>query len=152
MNDEMKTKVTIFYDKTGEIYAFSENNHLITLFEGTRMLHGYIKKKVTMTGMQYRSFLAFYQNRMMFLNVLTDGDKSFDFVTTYQENSDLDKRCEEIYDTLLRLESKLLPLPLDDKARKALGNLVSLRKSKEGKYGKYNTFEIFINLFKDSIL
>ena len=27
-----------------------------------------------------------------------------------------------------------------------------LSKSKEGKFGKFNTFEIFVDLFKDSIL
>ena len=152
MDEYKTTKVTIFYDPSGDVYAFSENKNLVTLFEGTRRLRGYIKKKVTMNEYQYRSFLAFYTNRMMFLNVLTDGEKSFDFVTTYQENSDLDKRCDDIYNRLMKLEYLLLPIPFDEEVRKKLADLVVARKSKEGKFGKFNTFEIFVDLFKDSIL
>lgn len=152
MVEDKLTKVTIFYDPYGSIYAFSENKNLVTLFEGTRRLQGYIKKKVTMNEYQYRSFLAFNRNHMMFLNVLTDGEKSFDFVTTYQENLDLDKRCDEIHDRLMDLELKLLPLPFTDETRNKLADLVVARKMKEGKFGKYNTFEIFVDLFKDSIL
>ena len=146
MDEYKTTKVTIFYDPS------AENKNLITLFEGTRRLRGYIKKKVTMNEYQYRSFLAFYTNRMMFLNVLTDGEKSFDFVTTYQENSDLDKRCDDVYNKLMDLEMTLIPSPLTYDLRNTLADLVVARKSKEGKFGKFNTFEIFVDLFKDSIL
>lgn len=146
------TKVTIFYDPDGFVYAFSENKELIALFEGTRRLKGYIKKKVTMNEYQYRSFLMFNRNQMMFLNVLTDGEKSFDFVTTYQENADLDKRCDDIYNKLIDLELKFMPLPFTDEIRNTLADLVVVRKMKEKKFGKYNTFEIFMELFKDSIL
>lgn len=152
MDEYKTTKVTIFYDPCGDVYAFSENKNLVTLFEGTRRLRGYIKKKVTMNEYQYRSFLAFYTNRMMFLNVLTDGEKSFDFVTTYQENSDLDKRCDDVYNKLMDLEMTLIPSPLTYDLRNTLADLVVARKSKEGKFGKFNTFEIFVDLFKDSIL
>lgn len=152
MEGNQLTKVTVFYDSSGSVYAFSTNKELVTLFEGTRRLKGYIKKKVTMNEYQYRSFLAFNRNQMMFLNVLTDGKKSFDFVTTYQENSDLDKRCDEIYNRLMDLELKLLPLPFTNETCKKVADLVVVRKMKEGKFGKYNTFEIFVDLFKDSIL
>lgn len=146
------TKVTIFYAPDGDVYAFSENRTLATLFEGTRVLRGYIKKKVTMNELQYRAFLSFYQNRMMFLNVLTDGDKSFDFVTTYQENADLDNECDKIYNHVLELESTLIPLPFTDKIRDNLGEIIMSRKSEVEHFGKYNTFEIFVKLFKESIL
>lgn len=152
MDDEGTTKVVIFYAPGGDVYAFSENKELVTLFEGTRMLKGYIKKKVTMNELQYRAFLAFNRNQMLFLNVLTDGKRSFDFVTTYQENSDLDKKCDEIYNKTLELEKKLLLLPFEEETRNNLGELIIGRKSREGKFGKYNTFEIFVDLFKDSIL
>ena len=152
MMEDKLTKVTIFYDPDGDVYAFSENKNLVMLFENTRRLKGYIKKKVTMNEYQYRAFLAFYKNRMMFLNVLTDGEKSFDYVTTYQEDSDLDRRCDEIYNHLIELEMKLLPLPFTNEMRNKMADLVVARKSKEGKFGKFNTFEIFIDLFKDSIL
>ena len=153
MNDpEIITKVTIFYAPSGDVYAFSENKELVTLFEGTRMLRGYIKKKVTMNELQYRAFLAFHKTEMLFLNVLTDGEKSFDFVTTYQENSILDMECDKIYDRVLKLEASLLPLPFTDKIRDNLGNIVVGRKSEVERFGKFNTFEIFVNLFKESIL
>lgn len=105
-----------------------------------------------MNELQYRAFLSFYQNRMMFLNVLTDGDKSFDFVTTYQENADLDNECDKIYNRVLELESVLVPLPFTDKIRNNLGEVIMSRKSEVEHFGKYNTFEIFVKLFKESIL
>lgn len=152
MMEDKLTKVTIFYDPDGDVYAFSENKNLVMLFENTRRLKGYIKKKVTMNEYQYRAFLQFNQNHMMFLNVLTDGEKSFDYVTTYQENDTLDKRCDDIYNRLMKLEYLLFPIPFEEEVRKKLADLVAARKSKEGKFGKYNTFEIFVDLFKDSIL
>lgn len=153
MNDrDSITKVTIFYDPDGDVYAFSENKDLVTLFEGTRLLRGFTKKKLTMNELQYRSFLAFHNTNMLFLNVLTDGDKSFDFVTTYKENSLLDAECDRIYDKILELERILLPLPLADKFRKHFAGIVSARNADPTTMGKFNTFEIFVKLFKESIL
>lgn len=150
--DEKDTKVTIFYDASGEVYAFSENKKLVALFEGTRKLNGYIKRKVTMNEYQYRTFLSFYRNKLLIMNVLTDGEKSYDFVTTQEEDLALTNECDKSYDRMMELERTLLQIPFDRKMRTYLGDLVAIRKSKEGKYGKYNTFEIFIKLFKDSIL
>lgn len=150
--DEKDTKVTIFYDASGEVYAFSENKKLVALFEGTRKLNGYIKRKVTMNEYQYRAFLSFYRNKLLIMNVLTDGEKSYDFVTTQEEDLALTNECDKSYDRMMELERTLLQIPFDRKMRTYLGDLVAIRKSKEGKYGKYNTFEIFIKLFKDSIL
>ena len=58
MDEYKTTKVTIFYDPSGDVYAFSENKNLVTLFEGTRRLRGYIKKKVTITKNQTRKKIA----------------------------------------------------------------------------------------------
>lgn len=149
---ETTTKVTIFYGPDGDVYAFTENKELASLFENTRVLRGYIRKKVTMNELQYRAFLSFHNREMLFLNVLTDGEKSFDFVTTYQENSILDNECEKILDHVMELEKTLLPLPFSDKVRSNLSELVMARKSNVEKFGKFNTFEIFVKLFKDSIL
>lgn len=152
MKPEKITKVTIFYDPSGNVYAFSENKEIIDLFEATRLLNGYIKKKVTMNEYQYRSFLAFHQNQMLFLNVLTDGEKSFDFPTTYEENTALDIECDADFNRLLELERILILFPFEKKMREALGTMIATRKAPDGKFGKYNTFEIFVKIFKESIL
>lgn len=149
---EKITKVTIFYDPHGDVYAFSENKELVVLFEGTRRLRGFVKKTFSMNEYQYRSLLAMNQRQMLFMNVLTDGKHSFDFPTTYSENSLLDEECDKIYNRLLELERKILLFPLEQEMREAIGTLIAARKAPEGKYGKYNTFNIFVELFKESIL
>ena len=93
------------------------------------------------------------------MNVLTDGVHSFDYITTYQENSDLEHRCEEIYDRIMELERELVVFPFNESIQNKLQILFKKRqytadhedKSSFASFGYFNTFEIFVRMFKDSI-
>lgn len=151
----MKTKVTCFYDSRGVLYAFSENKDLIRLFESTRLLRGFTKKKHKMNEMQYRGFIALERDHLMMMNVLTDGVNSFDYVTTYLENTLLEEECEKIYDKVLELERYIIALPFEDSVFEKVQYVIGRRRESvkhEGRFGHFNTFDIFVNKFKESII
>ena len=149
---EKKHKLTIFYDKDGEVSAFTENKTIENLFEITRNTRYYRKRKVKMNEIQYRGFIATYNRDQMFINVLTDGELSFDFVTTYRENFELETETDRIFDTLLDQMKILTNFGFNEEVMTAIEKLYDLFMHDNPKLGKYNTFNLFLKLFYERFL
>lgn len=149
---EKKHKLTIFYDKDGEVSAFTENKTIENLFEITRNTRYYRKRKVKMNEIQYRGFIAIYNRDQMFINVLTDGELSFDFVTTYRENFELETETDRIFDTLLDQMKILTNFGFNEEVMHAIEKLYDLFMHDKPKLGKYNTFNLFLKLFYEKFL
>lgn len=152
MSKESKYEITAFYDPTGKLYAFSATKSYVKAFETTRKLRGFYKKVLHLTETQFRNIVFFEDDKRMIMNVLTDGKHSFDFVTTQGEDDQLGNTCDTIYDNLLNMERKIMNLPLTDDVREAVEKMIYYRKKECKSMGKFNTFQIFLELFKDSIL
>lgn len=152
MSKKGKYEVIAFYDPQGELYAFSAKKSFVKSFEETRKLRGFYRKKLHLNEMQYRNLLFFETNKRLIMNVLTDGEKSYDFVTTEKEDFELGVRCDQIYDKLMEIERKIINIPFTDEVREVVEKVMKISKKESGSMGKFNTFEIFLDLFKDSIL
>lgn len=95
---------------------------------------------------EYKEFSYFNRNKMLFLNVLTDGERSYDYATTYEEEALLSSYCDKLYDRVLELKTYLLSLPFNDKYRDIIQEVADIVKYDEnecGKFGYFNTFNIF---------
>lgn len=147
-----KYNVFIFYNHDRDIEAHTIDVELANRFSQTRSRDYYIFKRRKMNELQYRSFLSIYNRQMIFMNVLTDGLESFDFPTTYKEESELTKECEERYDELLSLEREIRSYPLVGEIRESFEYLTSFLHKEGGKFGFFNTFNIFISTWKDKML
>lgn len=145
-------KVFVFYDPTGDVSAFTEDKTISSIFEITRSRKYYRKRKIKMNEQQYRAFLYLHKDEMLFMNVLTDGEKSFDYVTTYRENFELDTACDTVFDKMIDFSRSFLEFPLTDEVEKSLEVLYNEFMNGEPKYQKYSTFNLFLNLFKERIL
>lgn len=152
MDENEEYRVYIVYDKNGQVYALTTDKELFSDFKSTRRLDGYICKKVRMNEYQYRAFVSLFKEKLLMMNVLTDGSVSIDFVTTYGENYELERECDRIMDKIMELEREIVNFPLSDEILQCMDFLFGKRKEKEGRFGKFNSFYIFCNMFKDSIL
>ena len=141
------------YLKDGEVYAYTENKKIDEQFKLTRRMDKFKRKKMEFDEESWKGFMWIHQQQMMLENVLTDGKSSFTFVTTYQEDYEIGLYCERIYDDLLDIRKKMLKVPWDFKMRKILSVFITAINEKEDKkFGKFDTFKIFIKLFGDTVL
>ena len=148
----MKYLVYIFYNHDREIEAHTLDVKLANTFRATRSKTYYIFKSLKMNEYQYRSFLSMYNKQMIFMNVLTDGVESFNFPTTYLEELDLTKECERVYDELLLIEKEIRSFPLSDIILEHFERVASYLHKDYGRFGFFNTFNIFITTWGDKML
>ena len=148
----MGTKVYLFY-KDKDLYAMTTNEELARTFEIQRKQGYFYKKEVHATPEQMKACSYVNRNCMLFSNVLTDGKSDYYMVTTYSENDLLEDYCSRIYDEVLRLESELYSIPWEPEVYEALNTISKCRKSaEESMKGTFNSFNIFMMLFGDTVL
>lgn len=159
---DMKRKLYMFYkidpsasDLSPELYAYTQDAYLAEFFMRTRSKEKFIMRKQKKDEIYIQMFMNQHRMEMLFMNVLTDGVSSFDFVTTYGEEYLIGHKCEEVTDKIPDVVHRLSDLPFDEK----IGDLISdiykqLATSLYTKspMGAFNTFVIFTNLFKDTLV
>jgi hypothetical protein len=96
-----------------------------------------------------------HRMEMLFENVLCDASKSYQFVTTYGEDFEISSACDEFYDSFLEAQKDVLILPLTEELRAAVDFIAKDIKeslhSDTNPMGPYNTFNIFMRLFGDTV-
>jgi hypothetical protein len=158
--DEKLVKIWTFYrilpDGHVELYAYTQDKGMAELFEKTRNPKKFIKRKNQVPELYAKLFMHQNKLKMLTTNVLTDGKQSYTFITTYEEDSMLSKRCEEVYDEFLELEKRITQFPFNKKMRNLLDFIIadfraSFSNKEENPYGSFNTFNIFMQLYGDTI-
>lgn len=160
-----KRKIFLFYklvyDPYGnlppepEFYAFTENKELAELFLQTRGRNSIIMHKKSVDELYLPLFENKNKEKMLFMNVLTDGKESFDFPTTYYEDDLISHECEVSHDKFLESVNKLLVVPFKGDVRMSLEviyNSTRLGLGSDNRFGAYNTFNIFTKLFNDTLV
>ena len=96
----MNRKIYIFYkikvdevDPDPELYAYTENKKYADFFLNTRSKKSIIMRERIVDEMKAQLFELNHKMEMLFMNVLTDGINSFDFVTTYGEEFMIGHTC-----------------------------------------------------------
>ena len=135
MSKETPTKKQLYYyDRLCKKYSIEKKNVdelYLPLFENT------------------------HKDKMLFMNVLTDGNESFDFVTTYHEDSLITYECDQINDRFMEATKNLLVVPFEKDVRESLEvmyNTIHSSMISESPFGTYNTFNIFTKLFADTLV
>lgn len=160
-----KRKVFLFYklnqDPYGnlppkpELYAYTENKTYASLFLQTRSDKAFIMTKKNVDELYLPIFENKNKDKMLFMNVLTDGKESFDFITTYHEDSLITYECDKIHDRFMKATTNLLVVPFDKEVRKSLEimyNTINSSMMNDSSLGAYNTFNIFTKLFADTLV
>ena len=148
----MGTKLYLFY-KDKDLYAMTTNEELARTFEIQRKKGCFYKKEVRATSEQLKACSYVNRNCMLFSNILTDGKNDYYMVTTYSENDLLEDYCDRIYDEILKLESELYSIPWESEIYDTISAISECRKkSEESEKGTFNSFNIFMMLFGDTVL
>lgn len=160
-----KRKVYLFYKitldeygtnpATPELYGFTENKELASLFLATRGRNSIIMRTKSIDEILLPLYETKSKDKMIFMNVLTDGKHSFDFPTTYAEDSALTYECECIHERYNRLNDAVLIIPFKSNVETSVDIVKdSIHDSlvNDRQYGSFNTFEIFTRLFKDTLV
>lgn len=149
-----KMKVFLYYLKsTGGLYAFTEESTIANEFEIERSMRLYKKKKVKMSEPEFKAFIYNNREKMLFVNVLNDEEHDITFVTTYSENSELEYICSTINHTMEDMSVKVYKFPLKKEVEKLFDDIFDY-------YGdgidesilNFDTFKIFMNLYRENIL
>ena len=149
----METNKIYLYYKDKDLYAMTTNKELARTFEVQRKSGIFYKKEVIATAEELKACSYVNRNCMLFSNVLTDGKTDYYMVTTYSENDLLEDYCDKIYDEILKLECELYSIPWESEMYDTLNTLSKCRqKSEESEKGTFNSFNIFLMLFGDTVL
>lgn len=155
----MSTLYMIIDTTTKEMYAWTENKEIAKLFITMRKPGRFIikKKKIKANdeyeAWKYRLFMSDYRGDCLMQNVLGRTKKdTLTIPTTYSENYSLEKACDNLYDTFLQMSRDICMLPLEDSFREIIEMLTYIVSREGGKYVRFDTFRIFVELFKDTML
>lgn len=150
----MSIKIYAYYMLgDNSIYAWTESKEISYLFEITRNMEKFVKRKIRIEDEnEWKSFEYTNYSSNLFKNILSDGKKSYEFPTTSQENAVLERACEEYFDTLLGYERRLLTFPFTEEMQDTLSVLYAGRRSDTNGAGKFKSFDIFQRLYEDTIL
>ena len=138
-----------------ELYAYTENKTYAKIFRQTRGTDAFVMTKKNVDELYLPLFENTHKDKMLFMNVLTDGNESFDFVTTYHEDSLITYECDQINDRFMEATKNLLVVPFEKDVRESLEvmyNTIHSSMLSESPFGTYNTFNIFTKLFADTLV
>ena len=158
----MNRKIYIFYkikvdevDPDPELYAYTENKKYADFFLNTRSKKSIIMRERIVDEMKAQLFELNHKMEMLFMNVLTDGINSFDFVTTYGEEFMIGHTCEKLTDELPEVVHKLSMIPFDKTIQSEITGIyehLMISLHTDIPMGSFNTFEIFTKLFMDTLV
>ena len=153
----IKHKVYLFFKITDDpdLYAYTLNRDYAEFFMNIRNMKKFMMKTKKIDDINLTVFQNSHRMEMLFMNVLTDGKDSFDFVTTYGEEYMLGYECEKIQDSIYDIDQKLTIVPFIEKASssiKDLHEIIDYSMKHEKPMGSFNTFKIFTKVFKDTLV
>ena len=149
----METNKIYLYYKDKDLYAMTTNKELAKTFEVQRKTGFFYKKEVIATAEETKVCSYINRNCILFSNILTDGNDDYYMATTYSENDLIEDYCSKVYDEILQLECELYSIPWESEIYGALDTLSKCRKkAEENEKGTFNSFNIFLMLFGDSVL
>ena len=158
----MTRKIFLFYkidpespDLSPELYAYTEDKYLAEFFMSTRSQKKFIMRKKQTDGIYVQIFMNQHRMEMLFMNVLTDGESSFDFVTTYGEEYLIGHECEKVTDSISEIVHRLSDIPFNDKTKDLVSDIYKRLTGSlysDSPMGAFNTFNIFTNLFRDTLV
>jgi hypothetical protein len=155
-----KRKFYIFYKvkmhEPVEIYAFTENAPLAHAFTTSRNMEIFMMREKRFDDLLARQFAFENSDKMLFWNILSDREKSYEVPTTYSEDYKIGYRCDQIFDESMELQKQLLNIPFTEDIREALDfisdDMKAIYDNKDSKVGPFNTFQIFLDLFGETVL
>lgn len=155
----MRKIYMILEKKTDELYAWTENKSLAKLFVAMRKPDYFKIKKKTIDDAdeyelwKYQIFMNDHRGLQLTQNVLGRTRKdTIDFPTTYYENTELETRCDKLYDEFIEISKSICALPLTDSMRETIEYMTWLVTRDGGKHVHFDTFAIFAELFKETLL
>ena len=140
----MKVKVYIFTYK-GELKAFTTDEKIAKECENERPHYKMKVKK--MSEQELGTFEAIYQHYTLFVNVMDDGETTFDIVTTYKENDTLDNVLNAQYYALEDILKHLHEYPLKEKYAKLIEKCLS--KASDGDSLNFNVIRVYLRYISD---
>lgn len=147
-------KVYLYYLKSDKsLYAFTIDKSIKDEFELERCMKLYRKRTKEMNAPQFQAFSWSHNNEMLFCNTLSDGENDISFATTYSENFELEKTCQNLEDKVVEILKKVNQFPLQKKIRKMLDNALEYYGDgvNESIY-HFDTFKIFLRKFRNTII